>query len=293
MLEVAVAGSPPLRAAVRREARGAAAQRRGLERVADPEALPDELDRDFHRGIVGLTGNEHLIALLEPMWTMRQALYTTLGRRSWSPQHTQRTAVEHRAIYEALRAGDPELAAFAMERTCGRSWPRCSRTRRSRAPPPASSPRGPTHVHRHRWDRPADHGDGLLATPVLVHEQPRGPLGVGRTRRRPVPRGAHRRRGRGPLRPGARGPRHPHERRLPPRRRSRRQVVDACTRSSASGHRDGETVPASDEWVHPPGSLLAEVFGAGGCRLSSAGGRAGRSSSTSCGGSRRPAPTSP
>jgi DNA-binding FadR family transcriptional regulator len=118
VLEVAVARLAAKRAAVRRD--GLEELRlsvEALERVADPEALPDELDRDFHRGIVGLTGNEHLIALLEPMWeTMRQALYTTLGRRSWSPEHTQRTAVEHRAIYEALRAGDPELAAFAMER---------------------------------------------------------------------------------------------------------------------------------------------------------------------------------
>ena len=91
-----------------------------------------------------------------------------------------------------------------------------------------------------------------------------------------------------------RGPRHPHERRLPPRRRSRRQVVDAVPGRALPGIATGETVPASDEWVHPPGSLLAEVFEAGGCRLSSAGwSRAGRSSSTSCGGSRRPAPTSP
>ena len=35
-----------------------------------------------------------------------------------------------------------------------------------------------------------------------------------------------------------------------------------CTRSSGfPASRPSETVPASDEWVHPPGSLLAEVFG--------------------------------
>ena len=35
-----------------------------------------------------------------------------------------------------------------------------------------------------------------------------------------------------------------------------------CTRSSGfPGIATEETVPASDEWVHPPGSLLAEVFG--------------------------------
>jgi DNA-binding FadR family transcriptional regulator len=88
-----------------------------LERTANPEILPDELDRDFHRAVTGMTGNEYLVALLEPMWeTIRQALYTTLRRRSWSPELTERTATEHRAVYEALRVGDPELAAFAMER---------------------------------------------------------------------------------------------------------------------------------------------------------------------------------
>jgi DNA-binding FadR family transcriptional regulator len=88
-----------------------------LERAANPETLPDELDRDFHRAVTALTGNDYLISLLEPMWaTVRQTLYTTLRQRSWSPEQTRRTAAEHRAVYEALRAGDPELAAFAMER---------------------------------------------------------------------------------------------------------------------------------------------------------------------------------
>ena len=74
--------------------------------------VPDELGRDFHRAVTRLTGNEYLVALLEPMWeTMRQALFTTLRRRSWSADDTHRTAGEHRAVYEALRAGDPELAA--------------------------------------------------------------------------------------------------------------------------------------------------------------------------------------
>jgi DNA-binding FadR family transcriptional regulator len=88
-----------------------------LERIADPEVLPDELDRDFHRAVARLTGNDYLLRLLEPMWeTMGQALFTTLTRRAWSAADTNRTATEHRAIYEALAAGDSELAAFAMER---------------------------------------------------------------------------------------------------------------------------------------------------------------------------------
>lgn len=88
-----------------------------LERTAHPEDLPDELDRDFHRAVAALTGNEYLLGLLEPMWdTLGQALYTTMRQRAWTAELTRATAREHRAIYEALRAGDPELSAFAMER---------------------------------------------------------------------------------------------------------------------------------------------------------------------------------
>lgn len=88
-----------------------------LERTATPEVLPDGLDRDFHRSIAQLTGNEYLASLVEPLWhTIEQALYTTLRKRNWTLEHTERTAKEHRAIYEALRAGDVELAAFATER---------------------------------------------------------------------------------------------------------------------------------------------------------------------------------
>jgi len=88
-----------------------------LERAAAPESFPDELDRDFHAAVARLTGNDFLTALLEPMWAaMSQELFTTLAQRSWSADSTARTAVEHRAVYEAVRVGDPELAAFAMER---------------------------------------------------------------------------------------------------------------------------------------------------------------------------------
>lgn len=88
-----------------------------LERVANPEEVSVDIDVDFHRGVAALTGNGYLIRLVEPIWeTMTQALLATLLRRSWSAQDTRRTAAEHRAIYEALRVGDGELAAFAMER---------------------------------------------------------------------------------------------------------------------------------------------------------------------------------
>jgi GntR family transcriptional repressor for pyruvate dehydrogenase complex len=67
--------------------------------------------------VVALTGNAYLCQVVEPIWrTMDQALIATLLRRNWKAEDTIRTASEHRAIYEALRVGDAELAAFAMER---------------------------------------------------------------------------------------------------------------------------------------------------------------------------------
>jgi DNA-binding FadR family transcriptional regulator len=114
-------------AAARLAARRASAEREGLEdvrlavealeRAADPEELHVDIDVDFHRSVVALTGNTYLCQVVAPIWrTMDQALLATLLRRNWKVEDTIRTASEHRAIYEALRVGDAELAAFAMER---------------------------------------------------------------------------------------------------------------------------------------------------------------------------------
>jgi len=118
VLEVAVARLAGRRARLDREGmEQVRVSVEALERIADPELPPDELDRDFHGAVARLTGNDYLVRLLEPMWeTMGQALFTTLTRRAWSADDTRRTATEHRAIYEALAVGDSELAAFAMER---------------------------------------------------------------------------------------------------------------------------------------------------------------------------------
>ena len=88
-----------------------------LERAADPAELPLAIDVDFHRSVVAVAGNAYLASLFQPIWrTMGEALITTLLKRNWTAADTARTASEHRGIYEALRVGDAELAAFAMER---------------------------------------------------------------------------------------------------------------------------------------------------------------------------------
>jgi len=113
-------------AAARLAARRAATQPEALEevrlaleaheRITDPETLHPQTDAAFHRAIAALTGNAYLCELLEPIWqTIDQNLGKTLLRRRWSRETFERALSEHRAIYEALRAGDPDLALFATE----------------------------------------------------------------------------------------------------------------------------------------------------------------------------------
>jgi DNA-binding FadR family transcriptional regulator len=86
------------------------------ERITDPETLHPHTDAAFHRAVTALTGNSYLCEVLEPFWrTIDQDLGKTLLRRSWTRETFTRARQEHRAIYEALAAGDPDLAAFATE----------------------------------------------------------------------------------------------------------------------------------------------------------------------------------
>ena len=261
--------APPARGrasrAARRQAGGSIPRRAGgacalsveaLERVADPEVLPDELDRDFHRGVVAADGERLPRSACSSRCGTRcaRALFATLhqrelvgGRHAREPPSS--TGRSTRRCASATRA----RRRSRWNATCARSWRRCSRTRPSTVRRRASSPTTmftvtdgivlPTTVTG-SWPRPA-----------LVHEQPRGAIGVGRPRRLALPGGVHGRGRDGHLRPGAGRARHPHERRLSPRRRSRQvdrgslYPVERLRRASPAS----ETVPASDEWVYPPG----------------------------------------
>jgi DNA-binding FadR family transcriptional regulator len=117
-LEVAVARLAAKRAAANHEALDLVlAAVEALERTADSEAFPDEIDQAFHRAVAQVTGNEFLCGLLEPLWaTMTQRVFVTLRAVHTPAAESKRSAAQHRAIYEAIKAGDPDLAAFEMER---------------------------------------------------------------------------------------------------------------------------------------------------------------------------------
>jgi DNA-binding FadR family transcriptional regulator len=92
---------------------------RALDRLvaSGDGAHPATPDRRFHAAIAQATGNAVLEAVAAPLWElMEQALWNRIKERDWSIERSCRVAVEHRRIYEAIRARDQELAAFEMER---------------------------------------------------------------------------------------------------------------------------------------------------------------------------------
>ncbi len=87
-----------------------------LDRVEDRGSFPVEIDIAFHRSIVGLTGNSRLEALVAPCWQAIASVVAPAARGVWTPADTERMGAQHRAVFEALRLGDAELAGFEMER---------------------------------------------------------------------------------------------------------------------------------------------------------------------------------
>ncbi|HEY7381555.1 MAG TPA: FadR/GntR family transcriptional regulator [Gaiella sp.] len=87
-----------------------------LERADDRDAFPVETDIAFHRAVVDLTGNDHLRELVAPCWQATAATVAASARDTWTAEDTARMAAQHRAVFEALRVGDAELAGFEMER---------------------------------------------------------------------------------------------------------------------------------------------------------------------------------
>ncbi len=87
-----------------------------LERSEARAAFPVDIDVAFHRSVVRLTGNAQLEALVAPCWQAIVSAVAPAAGSTWAPEDTPRMAAEHRAVFEALRLGDAELAGFEMER---------------------------------------------------------------------------------------------------------------------------------------------------------------------------------
>lgn len=102
------------RSALNADAAGVAELKRRLE---EHEAALDELsafvtkDMAFHRQIASLTGNPIFPAIIEAMFGWLGEYYVRLVR---VPGAEALTIAEHRSIFEAIAAGDPEAAETAM-----------------------------------------------------------------------------------------------------------------------------------------------------------------------------------
>jgi GntR family transcriptional regulator, transcriptional repressor for pyruvate dehydrogenase complex len=87
-----------------------------LEQAEDADTFPVDVDVAFHRAVLRLADNTQLEALLAPFWATIASTTAAVAKLSWTRDDTARIAAQHRAVYEALRVGDAELAAFEMER---------------------------------------------------------------------------------------------------------------------------------------------------------------------------------
>lgn len=89
----------------------------GMERAIAQHRLGDEEDYEFHRAIVEAAHNPHFKALNEYLENsvrklIRQARSNTVKRFAAQVQAVQD---EHQSIYDAIAAGNPDLAAAAAE----------------------------------------------------------------------------------------------------------------------------------------------------------------------------------
>lgn len=106
-----------------------------LEQGGDGDDFPVEVDVAFHRGVLHLARNSQLESLLAPFWAVSAAASSAAARAGWTRDDTTRIAAQHRAVFEALRTGDAELAGFEMERHLRTELARLADASRSGGPP--------------------------------------------------------------------------------------------------------------------------------------------------------------
>jgi GntR family transcriptional regulator, transcriptional repressor for pyruvate dehydrogenase complex len=136
-------GAAAALAAARIDSTGKEALRTKLEQMTETETVEElvEADVDFHAIIAGATGNTFLTSLLASLSSR------TMRARLWRGREVDNaldvTRDEHRRIYEAIVAGDPELArAAAMAHIAsGERW-----LRAQLAAAPAEAPKLATKV---------------------------------------------------------------------------------------------------------------------------------------------------
>lgn len=111
-------------AALTRSEADVAALRDTLERMIAENATdsPDEFaDRDFHRQIARATANDAMVLTVETLWDVRHRSPLCVAVLDRARKAGEKPRIEdHRAILDAIAAGDADGARAAMRRHLGR-----------------------------------------------------------------------------------------------------------------------------------------------------------------------------
>ncbi len=101
-----------------------------LARMHDEVAagvVPRAGDEAFHNAIAGACGNEVLGDTVRGYWHARRGpISERLGDHFENPASWQRALVEHQAVFEAIRARDPDRARAAMQDHLKKAYSRFS-----------------------------------------------------------------------------------------------------------------------------------------------------------------------
>ena len=98
-----------------------------MKQDADRGVLPLDGDRAFHTAIVESCGNAVLIETVQRFWDSRRSpLFERLGGHFETVESWRAAIAEHEAIYNAVRAHDPQAARAAMHAHMDKSHERFS-----------------------------------------------------------------------------------------------------------------------------------------------------------------------
>ncbi len=79
------------------------------------QASEQEADRLFHLRIAAATGNSAFVHLMRSLWEFRYGpMWVKIEEHFLTPKRRAQTVKDHQAVYEALRARDPQRARDAM-----------------------------------------------------------------------------------------------------------------------------------------------------------------------------------
>jgi DNA-binding FadR family transcriptional regulator len=84
-------------------------------------AVEQEADRLFHLRVAAATGNSTFVHLMRSVWEFRYGpMWNKIEEHFLTPQRREQTVKDHQAVYQALKARDPDRARAAMHRHLNR-----------------------------------------------------------------------------------------------------------------------------------------------------------------------------